>query len=88
MLRDPRWNVPQQGIHKLGYTRLFNLGLASYLCLSGVDYKALTGLSLMRVPQQSVQGCKPPISVLNPDTTSTNNSENPPTAYRRKPQLL
>jgi hypothetical protein len=28
LLRDPRWNVPQQGIHIRGYTQLFNLGLA------------------------------------------------------------
>jgi hypothetical protein len=27
LLHDPRQNVPQQGIHTRGYTRLFNLGL-------------------------------------------------------------
>jgi hypothetical protein len=31
-----------------------------------------------------MQGCKPSRSVLNPYTTSVNNSENPPTAYRKK----
>jgi hypothetical protein len=28
LLRDPRQNVPQLGIHTRGYTRLFNPGLA------------------------------------------------------------
>jgi hypothetical protein len=28
LIRDPRQNVPQQGIHTRGYTRLFNQGLA------------------------------------------------------------
>jgi hypothetical protein len=69
----------------MGYTRLFNLGLVSYLYLSAVDYKALIGLSLMRVPQQFVQGRKHSRFILKPDTTSMNNSENPPTAYRRNP---
>jgi hypothetical protein len=28
LIRDPRQNVPQQGFHTRGYTRLFNPGLA------------------------------------------------------------
>jgi hypothetical protein len=27
LLHDPRRNVPQQGIHTMGYTQLFNPGL-------------------------------------------------------------
>jgi hypothetical protein len=72
----------------MGYTQLFNLGLAGYLHLSGVDYKTQTRLLLLRVPQQFMQGCKPSRSGLVSDTTPASNSEKPPTVYKRKPQLL
>jgi hypothetical protein len=68
----------------MGYTQLFNLGLADYLCLGRVDYKAQTRLSLMRVLQQSAQLHKPSWLELVSDTTCTSNSKNPPTVYKRK----
>jgi hypothetical protein len=54
LLHDPGFSltISQQGIHTRGYS---SPGLVDYKALTGlsllrVDYKALTGLSLLRVP--------------------------------------
>jgi hypothetical protein len=50
-LRPPDRPIAQQGIHTMGYSEARLGGTrSSYV----VDYEALTGLSLLRVPQQSV----------------------------------
>jgi hypothetical protein len=68
LLHDPGFSltVSQQGIHTRGYN---NPGLAGRHNLGVVNYKALTELSLLRVPHfHARRGA--PLKDLNPDTTS------------------
>jgi hypothetical protein len=72
LLRDPGnyLTVSQQGIHTRGYS---NPGLVG-TNLGVVDYKGLTGLSLLLVPHFRAR-CGASLKDLNPDTTSVSKAK-------------